>query len=153
MPSLVIYDIVYSSIHYSKRANTAINTYNYFVYHRLPSDDYRRVSHLERHEKSRPPSNIFQHTLMARFLTKCLAEAGYFGETPKSEDLITIGGIILRSLQFIQFNTHEVAELHAKKADGNEKTVFIGGGLYPTLALFNHSCDPGVVRWILCRSY
>ncbi|XP_053964507.1 SET and MYND domain-containing protein 4 [Anastrepha ludens] len=114
---------------------------------KLPSDDYRRVSHLERHEKTRLPSNFFQHTLMARFLTKCLAEAGYFGATPKAEDLNTIGGIILRTLQFIQFNTHEVAELHAKKADGNEKTVFIGGGLYPTLALFNHSCDPGVVRY------
>ncbi|XP_011192734.2 SET and MYND domain-containing protein 4 [Zeugodacus cucurbitae] len=114
---------------------------------KLPHEDYRRVSHLERHEKSRPASNIFQHTLMARFLTKCLAEAGYFGETPKAEDLNIIGGIMLRNLQFIQFNTHEVAELHAKKSDGNEKTVFIGGGLYPTLALFNHSCDPGVVRY------
>ncbi|XP_036331884.1 SET and MYND domain-containing protein 4 [Rhagoletis pomonella] len=114
---------------------------------KLPTDDYRRVSHLERHEKTRPPSNFFQHALMARFLTKCLAEAGYFGASPKAEDLETIGGILLRTLQFVQFNTHEVAELHAKKADSNEKTVFIGGGLYPTLALFNHSCDPGVVRY------
>jgi SET and MYND domain-containing protein 4 len=25
--------------------------------------------------------------------------------------------------------------------------MFIGGGLYPTLALLNHSCDPGIVRY------
>lgn len=25
--------------------------------------------------------------------------------------------------------------------------MFLGGGVYPTLALFNHSCEPGIVRY------
>ncbi|TDG50660.1 hypothetical protein AWZ03_002964 [Drosophila navojoa] len=113
----------------------------------LTKDDFRRVAHLERHQKERPPSNFFQYVLMARFLTRCLQAAGYFGSEPQSEQVSAIGGLLLRCLQFIQFNTHEVAELHKYAAEGREKSIFIGGAIYPTLALFNHSCDPGVVRY------
>lgn len=80
---------------------------------------------------------------MSYFLTHCLKITEYFG----TDDLVEfnyIGGLILRNLQFLQFNTHEVYELHE---DTSSKTVFIGGGLYPTLALFNHSCDPSIVRY------
>ena len=27
------------------------------------------------------------------------------------------------------------------------KSVFIGAAVYPTLAMFNHSCDPSIVRF------
>lgn len=29
------------------------------------------------------------------------------------------------------------------------KSLFIGGGVFPTVALFNHSCNPGVVRYFI----
>ncbi|XP_075166218.1 SET and MYND domain containing, class 4, member 3 isoform X1 [Haematobia irritans] len=114
---------------------------------KIPKDDYRRIAHLVRHEEDRSASNFFQHGLMARFLTKCLIAANYFGENPKKENIERIEALALRNLQFLQFNTHEVAELHKSQTDGSEKTQFIGGALYPTLALFNHSCDPSVVRY------
>ena len=85
---------------------------------------------------------------MARFLSKCLLKANYFGENATNDDVLKIEALILRSLQFLQFNTHEVAELHKSQRDNSEKTLFIGGALYPNLALFNHSCDPGVVRYV-----
>ncbi|KAH8299554.1 hypothetical protein KR044_002756 [Drosophila immigrans] len=113
----------------------------------LPKDDFRRVAHLERHQKERQPSNFFQYVLMARFLTRCLQSAGYFGIDPQPEQVKAISSLVLRSLQFIQFNTHEVAELHKFSSERREKSIFIGGAIYPTLALFNHSCDPGVVRY------
>lgn len=99
-----------------------------------------------RHEDKRTAANFFQHTLMAHFLTKCLLKSDYFGDNPKQEDIFKIEALALRSLQFSQFNAHEVAELHKSQKDGSEKTLFIGGALYPNLALFNHSCDPSVVR-------
>ncbi|BFG06135.1 SET and MYND domain-containing protein 4 [Drosophila madeirensis] len=114
---------------------------------RLPKDDFRRVAQLERHQGKRQASNFFQHVLMARFLTKCLQSSGYFGAEPQPEQVRAICSLMLRSLQFIQFNTHEVAELHKYSSTGREKSIFIGGAIYPTLALFNHSCDPGVVRY------
>lgn len=51
------------------------------------------------------------------------------------------------NLQFMQFNAHEISELQYKGKDDPGTSAFIGGGLYPTVAFFNHSCDPGVVRY------
>lgn len=47
----------------------------------------------------------------------------------------------------MQFNAHEISELQYKGKNDTGTSVFIGGGLYPTVAFFNHSCDPGVVRY------
>ena len=41
------------------------------------------------------------------------------------EDELIVGIILLRSLQFLQFNAHEVAGWDS----GNSKSVFLGGGL------------------------
>lgn len=51
------------------------------------------------------------------------------------------------NLQFMQFNAHEVSELQYKGKGDPGTSVFIGGALYPTVAFFNHSCDPGVARY------
>lgn len=86
---------------------------------------------------------------MSSFLAGCLKAAGYFDDAlniDDPDDVQFIGGLLLRNLQFIQFNSHEVFDLVKTKKGNSSKTVFIGGGLYPTLALFNHSCDPSIVR-------
>lgn len=54
---------------------------------------------------------------------------------------------MLHNIQFLQFNAHEISELQYREKNSAGISTFIGGGLYPTLALFNHSCDPGVVRF------
>lgn len=111
----------------------------------LPYSDYRKVYNLVRHEHLRSDTNFFQYTVMAYFLTLCLKIASYF-ENVECE-FNYIGALMLRNLQFLQFNTHEVYELEESKTDKkSSKTVFIGGGIYPTLALFNHSCNPDIVR-------
>lgn len=53
----------------------------------------------------------------------------------------------MRFLQILQFNAHEISELEIKGNNLKDwKSIFLGGGLYPTLALFNHSCEPAIVR-------
>lgn len=85
---------------------------------------------------------------MAYFLTLCLKVASYFDSFEGEFNFA--GGLVLRNLQFLQFNTHEIYELFESKSDKkSSKTVFIGGGIYPTLALFNHSCNPDIVRFDL----
>ena len=98
---------------------------------------------------------------MAVFLVRCLRAAGYFGEPPAqapptgapgtqpSEEEVAAGGKLLLLLQILQFNAHEVSELQVKDLRDLEsgRSVFLGGAIYPTLALFNHSCDPGIVRY------
>ncbi|KAL0276412.1 UNVERIFIED_CONTAM: hypothetical protein PYX00_003995 [Menopon gallinae] len=110
------------------------------------SSDYEALYHLVRHEQLRQNRDFFERTIMAWFLLQCLKKAKYF---PTDADEHFIGGLILRHLQFLQFNAHEIFEMELKKGQKLDKsrTVFIGGGIYPTLSLFNHSCDPGVVRY------
>jgi hypothetical protein len=65
-----------------------------------------------------------------------------------TQDEVFVGGLLLRHLQLLQFNAHEISELQLESPRklNSARSVFLGGGLFPTLALFNHSCDPGIVR-------
>lgn len=108
---------------------------------------------------------------MASFLVKLLEISGYFEGKPRTtpvdineiksmavndkykDDVDLFGGLILINLQILQFNAHEVFELQCPKPKVGTnvikhegKSVFLAGAVFPTLALFNHSCDPGVVR-------
>ncbi|XP_055316538.1 SET and MYND domain-containing protein 4 [Sitodiplosis mosellana] len=117
----------------------------------LPSHDYRRVYCMVRHEKQRPTYSFLEYAFMASFLVKFLA-ANHFFDSGKTEDLCTedevfIGGLILRNLQILQFNSHEIFDLLKSNKTGARQTVAIGAGLYTTLALFNHSCNPSIVRY------
>nr|CAD7589014.1 unnamed protein product [Timema genevievae] len=113
---------------------------------------YLSVYHLVRHHSHRSIDDWLQRTGMAVFLFRCLQVSGYFGEdsslsgTHLNPDHLMVGGLLLRHLQSLQFNAHEISELQLGDK-GESKSVFLGGGLYPTLALFNHSCNPGVTRY------
>ncbi|GAB0087382.1 SET domain-containing protein [Sergentomyia squamirostris] len=112
------------------------------------NSDYRKVCNLFKVSVEKRSSNeIFQHTVMAQFLTQCLEAGGFF--TSQGDVKNDMGAILLRTLQILQFNTHEVFELQVGKTpkSPDRKTIFIGGALYPTVSLFNHSCEPGVVRY------
>ncbi|KAI5633459.1 SET domain-containing protein [Phthorimaea operculella] len=142
------------------------------------TEDYKNIFHLVSHEEKRTKQDLLHRSEMAAFLVKLLEISGYFEGKPRdkpvsldelksmgidekySEDVALFGGILLKNLQILQFNAHEVFELQCpkpKKANQNiikhdGKSVFIAGAVFPTLALFNHSCDPGVVRYF-CGPY
>lgn len=139
------------------------------------SDDYLSVYHLVRHEDQRANDDFFERTVMAVFLLRALQRVGYFGDKNQnpagkkkftttfapsnfrsdrqfSSDESFIGGLILRHLQLLQFNAHELAELETEcteSAVDSSTSIFIGGGIFPTLSLCNHSCDPGIVRYFI----
>ncbi|OWR44094.1 hypothetical protein KGM_213148 [Danaus plexippus plexippus] len=136
------------------------------------TEDYRNIYHLVSHENKRTKQDILHRTEMAIFLLKLLEISGYFNGSPRKisipidelktmaldeqciDDAASFGCLILKNLQVLQFNAHEVFEIQClKPKDGTRflkhegKSVFIGGAVYPTLALFNHSCEPGIVRY------
>ena len=37
----------------------------------------------------------------------------------------------------------------ARNREEGSKSVYIGAACYPTLALFNHSCDPSIIRFYI----
>ncbi|XP_059610965.1 SET and MYND domain-containing protein 4 [Phlebotomus argentipes] len=117
---------------------------------KFPNSDFRKVCNLFKVDvKQRSVNDVFQHAVMAYFLAKCLAAGDFFADHPSEDVFNEMSGFILRTLQVLQFNTHEVFELRTGKTplSPDRKTIFIGGALYPTVALFNHSCDPGIVRY------
>merc|ERR1739842_193964 len=125
--------------------------------------DFLRIYNLFNHENLRTPENNLHRTIMAAFLLKSLRKTKYFGDKASSfaypllqdqdnklNDVEAfIGGIILRFAGLIQFNAHEVSEyvLQKKGQIDEAHNESIGAALYPSLALFNHSCHGGQVRY------
>ncbi|XP_050308139.1 SET and MYND domain-containing protein 4-like [Anthonomus grandis grandis] len=122
------------------------------------SDDYDNVFFLCRNQDLRKKEELIHYSCMSIYLLRILKHGSYFGDYQDdilTEDELFIGSLILRHLQILQFNAHEVSELQnstdlAQKSPimfTNYENATIGAALYPTLALFNHSCDPSIVRY------
>lgn len=112
------------------------------------SFDYLPIYCLVTHSEERTIADLFRRTMMAIFLLKILQGGTFFGKKPCSqEDLAFIGGLILRHLQSNPCNAHEVSELQLNlNSIATSETDEIAAGIYATLSLFNHSCDPSVTR-------
>lgn len=112
------------------------------------SSDYLPIYCLVTHSEDRSISDLFRRTMMAVFLLKTLQGGTFFGENPCSQqDLVFIGGVLLRHLQSNPCNAHEISELHLNlNSVATSETSEIAAGIYATLSLFNHSCDPTVTR-------
>jgi hypothetical protein len=116
------------------------------------SGDYRNNFNLVNHHDERKTNDMFHRAMFSVFLLRCLQTQGYFPESPQdsmSEDEALIGTVLCHFLEVLQFNAHEVAqfEMVTKTSQEGAKSAFIGAAVYPTLALFNHSCDPSIVRY------
>ncbi|XP_011695563.1 PREDICTED: SET and MYND domain-containing protein 4 [Wasmannia auropunctata] len=125
-------------------------------------DDYANTFYnLVTHEDKRLPEDIFHRAYMAAWLFRLLRFSNYLPENVKtadsadsrlSDEELFIAGLLLHNLQLLQFNSHEISELVRPKGEktlAKAKSVFIGGGVYPTVAMLNHSCNPGVVRYFI----
>ncbi|XP_042892381.1 SET and MYND domain-containing protein 4-like [Penaeus japonicus] len=122
-------------------------------------DDYLSLYHLVGLEEQRTPSDHFKRTLMAAFLLKVLQRAHFFGKWDEdankpdadlTEDELLIGSLLLRHLQVIQFNAHELSGMafgDTKENFKKTKSVYLGLAVYPTVSFSNHSCYPAVGRY------
>ncbi|XP_015599275.1 SET and MYND domain-containing protein 4 [Cephus cinctus] len=129
--------------------------------HPYRGDHYEAFHGLVTHEDERTADDLFHRAHMAAWLLRVLKRTSYLPKdviTPDdaqhklSEIEIFIGGLLLHNIQLLQFNAHEISELQRPKFErtlANAKSIFIGGGVYPTVALFNHSCNPGVIRYFV----
>jgi SET and MYND domain-containing protein 4 len=106
------------------------------------------------HSDIREVEDYFQRALMSAFMLRCLQKAEFFGRRmteaadPYPHEL-EIGALILRLLQALQFNAHEIYEtkLGVPHRISDSKVIYIGVGIYRTGALFNHECYPSVTRY------
>ena len=101
---------------------------------------------------------------MACYLLKILEMTPFFyngGSDPhnvKLIDKVAMGAVLLKHLQNLPCNAHEVTELELSPASSSSSNIGhsgsprdstiheIGAAVFSTLSLINHSCDPNVVR-------
>ncbi|XP_046397895.1 SET and MYND domain-containing protein 4-like isoform X2 [Ischnura elegans] len=126
--------------------------------------DYRAVMNLITLSDERSPVDMLERTLMAIFLIKCLRHSTFFKKIGskemeeeigfRSEEEIIAARLLLHYLQMLQFNAHEIFETLYEKEYRfrSSKTQYIGVGIYPTVALFNHDCYPATTRYFLGTS-
>ena len=117
------------------------------------SNSYLSIFNLITNSRVRKLNDLFRRSFVAYFLVKLLEKNDFF-QTDSAEGFKEnqwfIGGLILRHLQSISCNAHEVSELQHSKAKRNamaeSSAQGIGAGIFAILSLFNHSCDPHVTR-------
>jgi len=134
------------------------------------STDYSTIFNLCTHREKREPYDLYTKTVFACFLLRCLQETGYFksvtSEPPSTsvtDEEVLICRLLKHFLECIQFNTHTVESIFENRMvawdtetrlwkssqriniGDSIETNRIGGAVYPTLALVNHSCDPNFV--------
>ena len=132
--------------------------------HVYDAADYRTIYTLVANTKQRGVGDLFKRALMACYLLKILEKTPFFyngGSDPhnvKMVDKVAMGAVLLKHLQNLPCNAHEITELEmspstgscapgAPPGSGRDATVHeIGAAAFSTLSLINHSCDPNVVR-------
>jgi len=112
------------------------------------ADSYEAICGLVTHAEDRKAHDLFRRAAIAIFLLRCLCFAGFFETKSPSADVVSgIGGLLLSHLQSFPCNAHEIAEFELNPdAVATSVPRELGAGIYATLSLFNHSCDPAVTR-------
>ncbi|XP_064119854.1 SET and MYND domain-containing protein 4-like [Macrobrachium nipponense] len=94
---------------------------------------------------------LFTHCQLAFTVTKLLEKSGRFfihrpGKkfSPTRDDFLTTGTVLLSHALKVYYNPYEILDLRLKKT--------IGGGIFPALSLFNHSCNPSTKHYCIGRS-
>lgn len=141
------------------------------------SSDYSTLFNLCTHREKREHYDLYTKTVFACFLLRCLQEVGYFKSvqqgppsTSLSDEEVLIARLLKHFLECIQFNTHTIESIYENRMvawdtetrlwksstrfniGDSIETNRIGGGVYPTLALVNHSCDPNFIIMFFGRT-
>nr|CAD7453148.1 unnamed protein product [Timema tahoe] len=106
------------------------------------SESYSSVYHQVTNTNRRSASDLFKRTVTACFLLRCLQSV-----VGDSKDEMLVGSRLLTHLQSCACNAYQISEQIVPQGDiKNSKEAEIGGAVYPTVSLCNHSCSPNVVR-------
>lgn len=138
-----------------------IEQYEFIVKQKYECNDYSVIKNLCNHNDKRPQGQFVHYSCMVIFILRFLKLTGYFknnlhlDKTLTSEELI-IGLNLLNYILLLEYNAHEISEVAPSIESDKIKTgttKIIGGGIYPNLVFFNHSCEPSIIRYVpyYCR--
>ncbi|CAF1574944.1 unnamed protein product [Rotaria magnacalcarata] len=112
-------------------------------------DNYENILKLETNSHKRSVDDLLQRSIQA-----CSIGVSLIGNTSFShqayENLdyqIYICSLLLSHLQSLPCNAHEISEfIYHRSSPLSSSCNEIGAGIYATLSLFNHACNPNVIR-------
>jgi hypothetical protein len=106
------------------------------------SNDYAAVYGQVTNSSSRTPADLLKRATSALFLMRCFRHV-----SSETFDEVEMTTILLRHLQSCSCNAYQVTEQLVTDGDVRNTTENeIGGSVYPTVSLCNHSCNPNVAR-------
>jgi len=118
------------------------NSVNTSVHLPFSSNDYASVYGQVTNSSFRTPADLLKRATSALFLMRCFQYVST--ETVNEVEMTTT---LLRHLQSCSCNAYQVTEQLVIDGDVRNATENeIGGGVYPTVSLCNHSCNPNVAR-------
>ena len=110
------------------------------------ADDYQTIYNLVGHSSNRSRNDILKKCILASYISVLLATHSTYNKD-MSLTVSQAASILLRHLQSLPCNAHEISEFHLDKNDvATSTSVEVGAGIFSSLSLFNHSCDPTVTR-------
>ncbi|KAF2360257.1 SET domain [Trinorchestia longiramus] len=110
--------------------------------------DYLTTFHLISNTSKRTFGDLLKRSLSAVYITHCLLIAGFYSPSkPTKEELQLTAALVLRHLQNCSCNAYEISEMQLKETIAENESLEIGGAVYPTISLTNHSCFPNVTRY------
>lgn len=109
------------------------------------SHAYENIYGLQGHVDDRSDKDIFWRSVAAIVLARaCHSDLWAAGS---SNGLTTLATAVLHHMDTFPCNAHEISEMGYNCSEPcKSEPMEIGGGIYRALSMFNHSCDPSVVR-------
>ena len=101
---------------------------------------FEEIFNLVGNPSKRTFGDLFQRAIMARFMSEILLRMNYFND---KEDQLLISSLILKLLQSASCNAYAIERFNKTSNESTE----VGGAMYPTIALSNHSCWPNAIRY------
>lgn len=113
--------------------------------------DYRTVFSLETHCKQAEAKVNLSRAIKSAYLAKCLAfvlmEADErSSETIGQREIALLAVAMMRHMQAVNCNAYEIVENFRHRHTRTWEPRNVGGAIYTTVSLVNHSCYPNVVR-------
>ncbi|CAG9832959.1 unnamed protein product [Diabrotica balteata] len=107
------------------------------------SDRYKEIHNLVANTRSRSVADLFERSTTAAVIFNLVKTHTQFFCGDTEEEIFK--EILLLHFQTAPCNFHEISEL-SRTNDGYFETQEIGAGAFSFLSLFNHCCNPNVVR-------
>ncbi|XP_067938065.1 SET and MYND domain-containing protein 4-like isoform X1 [Watersipora subatra] len=105
---------------------------------------YRNIFTLQGHYSERSCKDMLWRTVAAIVLAN-MCDVRQWHEAGDATKLLATA--VLHHMDIFPCNAHEISELIYDANEPCKSTLEeIGAGIYQTLSMFNHSCDPSVVR-------